>query len=88
MKPEVVLEPEDGRKLKDGLYILLIGGTGVELTNDVELDDLLCMEMADADCTDVGALIRNLQLGQSHGAITCIDNLGSIYVCALSVWIY
>lgn len=46
------------------------------------MNDLLGMEKVNTDSTDVGPLIHNLQLGQSHRGVTLTYNLGGIHAWA------
>lgn len=75
-------------KVKDDLLNLEIthGANHQGLTDDVELDDLLGMEGADADGADVGAIVSNLQPAQGHRGIALGHQACGVHVCARSTF--
>lgn len=71
-------------KVKDDLQNLQITGEAnhLGLTDDVELDDLLGMEGADADGADVGAIVSNLQPAQGHRGVALAHQERSVHAGA------
>lgn len=55
---------------------------GGKLTSNKELNELLGVEMTDADGTDVGSLISNLQLAQSQRDVPLSNNLSGVHAGA------
>lgn len=54
------------------------------LTDDVELDDLLGVEGADADGADVGAVVSNLQPAQGQRGVALGHHLRGVHAGACS----
>lgn len=73
-------------KVKDHLQNLQIMDRANHegLTEDVELDNLLGMEGADADGADVGAIVSNLQSGQGHRGVALGHQARGVHAGACS----
>lgn len=56
------------------------------LTHNMELDDLLGMEGADADSADVGAVIANLHPVQGHGGVALSHQERGVHAGACSTF--
>lgn len=53
-----------------------------KLTDNMELNDLLGVEVTNADSTDVGSLVINLQIVQSQRDVPLTGNLSSVHAGA------
>lgn len=59
-----------------------------KLTKNMKFNDLLGVECADTDSTDVRPLIPNLYFSQSQRRIALANNLGDIHARTLSFFKY